>query len=206
MYRFWSPLTIYYHQITALSLIFLSAWYITVPSATSAPNIASEKEAKKEKTPSTQRSQGVPLDIAKHVTLFLALLTPFISYRFPITLRKPLLEPYTHPTQPVRILSSVRSNTGVIVVGEALKRPSNLPPLDPSDPHAVITESRFLRADHSILGGVWVGDKAHSIDGRTPVNFDASGAGLGDSIYSTFVLQEAARFVRSTNPQTALTM
>ena len=39
---------------------------------------------------------------------------------------------------------------------------------------------RYLRADHSLLGGVWVGDKAF-------------GNEIGDSIYSAFVLQEAIR-------------
>lgn len=142
----------------------------------------------------------------KIVTLALALAAPVLSYSNPITLRKPLSTPYTHPTQPVRILSSVQSTTGVIVVGESLKRSEHAPPLDPADPYAVIQEARYLRADHSILGGVWIGSKAQSMDGKNAVATDAAGTPLGDSIYSTFVLQEAARFVRSTNPKTALTM
>lgn len=46
---------------------------------------------------------------------------------------------------------------------------------------------RFLRADHSLLGGRWIGKKVAS-DSRN---------GLGDSIYSTFVLQEAVRMIES---------
>lgn len=187
--------------------MFLAVWYITVPPAGPPPTPVPKKDAKGVKEATAQRSQGTPVDIIKLVTLFAALTIPLISYQFPITLRKPLAQPHNHPTQPICILSSVRSNTGVIVVGEVLNRPANLPPLDPTDPHAIIQESRYLRADHSILGGVWIGSKAtHSLDRKSPVATDAAGTRLGDSIYTTFVLQEATRFVRGTNPKTALTM
>ena len=100
--------------------------------------------------------------------------------------------PYVHPTSPIRILSSSQSVTGRIVVGEDLN-------------HGF----RYLRADHSILGGVWIGDKvvrigedgkmqrAGDVQGSGLFRTDIHGAKLGDSIYSAFVLQEGARLHRS---------
>jgi len=71
-------------------------------------------------------------------------------------------------TTSIRVLDRAFSNTGLILVGEHMQE-----------------EFRFMRADHSLLGGRWVGKKI------------APGTnGLGDSIYSTFVLQEAVRLVR----------
>ena len=65
---------------------------------------------------------------------------------------------------------------------------------------------RYLRADHSLLGGVWVGEKAVAMDGVS-VARDLSGAALGDSIYSAFILQEAARFQnKGQNQENALIM
>lgn len=60
-----------------------------------------------------------------------------------------------------------------------------------------IHSARFLRASHSILGGVWIGKKVITI-GDKPAVFDSFGTQLGDSIYSTFVLQEAVRLINST--------
>ncbi|KAG6903427.1 hypothetical protein C0995_005450 [Termitomyces sp. Mi166 len=104
----------------------------------------------------------------------------------------PLLEPYHRPNTSITIHSSVQSVTGLIVVGEAQ------PPSDPEgsvdqDVHSV----RYLRASHSILGGVWTGLKILTMDHAAPIE-DAFGMPLGDSIYSTFVLQEAIRLVNST--------
>lgn len=107
------------------------------------------------------------------------------------TLPRPLLKPYTHPTYPIRILSSVQSTTGLIVVGEAL------PPTADQEITA-IHSLRYLRASHSLLGGVWIGDKVATKDDAAPA-VDEEGTPLGDSIYATFVLQEAARLVDSTD-------
>ncbi|KAH9850751.1 S-adenosyl-L-methionine-dependent methyltransferase [Lenzites betulinus] len=103
------------------------------------------------------------------------------------TLPKPLLETYTHPSEPLRILSSVRSDySGVVVVGETLQKvPGQLGALD---------HLRYLRAGHSLLGGVWVGPKARYEDPAF-LTTDEAGDALGDSIYTTFVFQEAARLV-----------
>ena len=54
---------------------------------------------------------------------------------------------------------------------------------------------RYLRAGHSLLGGVWVGDRVFTKSGKGSVSTDAFGTPLGDSIYSTFVTQEAVRLV-----------
>jgi hypothetical protein len=53
---------------------------------------------------------------------------------------------------------------------------------------------RYLRASHSLIGGVWIRDEAVTIDGSAAAS-DEEGTPLGDSIYSAFVLQEAARLV-----------
>lgn len=44
-------------------------------------------------------------------------------------------------------------------------------------------------------------DKVHVLDGEQPVK-DSLGVPLGDSIYSTFVVQEAVRLVNSTRTGT----
>jgi hypothetical protein len=119
----------------------------------------------------------------------LSFLPVVLRYLAAPTLPRPLVEPYVHPTENIRIHSSVQSNTGLIVVGEALG-------------------ARYLRASHSLLGGVWLGDRVKGMNDQPPGGFDAQGEPLGDSIYSTFVLQEAARLVnsRSTTPENALIM
>jgi hypothetical protein len=106
------------------------------------------------------------------------------------TLRHPLSEPYNHPQYPVRILSSVQSTTGLVVVGEALPFPA-------SSGVATIQSMRYLRASHSLLGGVWVGDMVATRNDAPPI-VDSEGTPLGDSVYATFVLQEAARLVSNT--------
>ena len=119
--------------------------------------------------------------------LLAAIILP--SARAP-TLRHPLSQPYDHPTYPLRILSSVQSVTGIVVVGEAL------PPT--GGQHITAVHSmRYLRASHSLLGGVWIGDQVTTTNDAPPVN-DSEGTPLGDSVYVTFVLQEAARLVDST--------
>lgn len=66
----------------------------------------------------------------------------------------------------VNLLARSDSVTGTIVVGESVE-----------------DGFRFLRADHSILGGRWIGDKTY-------------GAPLGESVYGAFTLQEAVRLVK----------
>ncbi|CAE6417924.1 unnamed protein product [Rhizoctonia solani] len=77
-------------------------------------------------------------------------------------------EPWTSPSGNVRVLARTDSATGVVVVAENL-----------------VDKFRYLRCDHSLLGGMWIAGS------RSPLNSD----GLGDSIYTAFVLQEAIRLV-----------
>lgn len=91
---------------------------------------------------------------------------------------------------PLRILFSQESTTGVIVVGELL---DTLKDTVPDALHSI----RYLRASHSLLGGVWTGDAVVTM-GDSP-RTDESGTPLGDSIYCAFVLQEAVRLINSTS-------
>jgi hypothetical protein len=109
-------------------------------------------------------------------------------------LPQPLTDPYTHPNFPLRILSSVPSVTGRIVVGESLPSDSWVPGASGQYP----TSFRYLRASHSILGGVWIGDNVSTRDNSAPI-LDATGTPLGDSIYNAFVLQEAVRLFDTTD-------
>ncbi|KAK7675897.1 hypothetical protein QCA50_021162 [Cerrena zonata] len=111
----------------------------------------------------------------------------------PPILPKPLFEPYVHPTAPLRVLSSVRSAySGVVLVGEVLPpTPAQVQAGNVTEPHSM----RYLRAGHSLLGGVWIGDRVYSRDGTSPLQLDSNGSAIGDSIYGTFNMQEAVRFV-----------
>lgn len=105
----------------------------------------------------------------------------------------PLTTTYTHPTYPLQILSAEQSVTGLITVAEWL------PPADSSGGDGQqLHSARYLRASHSILGGVWMYDKVGILDDEPPLA-DSFGTPLGDSIYSTFVVQEAVRLVNSTD-------
>ncbi|KAI9467085.1 hypothetical protein BJY52DRAFT_1236380 [Lactarius psammicola] len=120
-----------------------------------------------------------------------ALLFPLLLWRLgPPVLPQPLTGPYTHPSFPLRILSSVPSITGIIVVGETLPSDTWVPDTPESYPSSL----RYLRASHSILGGVWIGDKVSQRASGAPL-LDTEGTPLGDSIYSAFVLQEAVRLI-----------
>lgn len=63
---------------------------------------------------------------------------------------------------------------------------------------------RYLRAGHSLLGGVWVGPRAQAIDPSLLLE-DEAGNKLGDTIYSAFVVQEAALLAKK-DPKNALIM
>jgi len=120
-----------------------------------------------------------------------ALLLPLLLWRLGSPgLPKPLTEPYTHPSFPLRILSSVPSVTGVIVVGEVYSSDTQVS----GTPQSYPSPLRFLRGSHSLLGGVWIGDKISRRGSSAPLQ-DAEGTPLGDSIYNAFLLQEAVRLV-----------
>lgn len=125
--------------------------------------------------------------------LIILSLPPLLWFLDPPLLPQPTTGPYTHPNFPLRILSSVPSITGTIVVGESLPSDSWVPGTHEHQPPSL----RYLRASHSILGGVWIGNQVSTRGNSAPV-LDAEGTPLGDSIYSAFVLQEAVRLVDTT--------
>lgn len=55
---------------------------------------------------------------------------------------------------------------------------------------------RYLRASHSLLGGVWIPKRVETIDNVEPLR-DSRGHPLGDSMYAAFVLQEAGLLVNN---------
>jgi hypothetical protein len=70
----------------------------------------------------------------------------------------------------VNLLARTDSVTGTIIVGEYIE--NNMP-----------SPLRYLRVDHSLLGGRWVGEKKYGSPG-------------GESIYAAFVQQEVVRLVK----------
>ena len=138
-------------------------------------------------------------------------LLPLLPYLFNYvqspTLPKPLSEPYTHPEIPLRVLSSVPSPySGVVLVGEVLPpTPAAIKAGNVTEPHSL----RYMRAGHSLLGGVWIGDRVFRMDAQGPLNWDKHSTPIGDSIYGAFVTQEAARLVQrpaSSKKESALAM
>jgi hypothetical protein len=109
------------------------------------------------------------------------------------TLPKPLEAPYTHPSAPLRVLSSVESPwSGVVQVAEIFPpTPAEIEARNFTEPRSM----RYLRAGHSLLGGVWIGDRVLRLDGARPLARDKHSTPIGDSIYGAFVTQEAARLV-----------
>jgi len=136
-----------------------------------------------------------PISSSWYLTrLFLLVLSTLLWFLRPPLVPQPMTGPYMHPNFPMRILSSVPSVTGMIVVGEILPDETGAPSMSENYPISL----RYLRASHSILGGVWIGDKVATRAGGVPV-LDAEGTPLGDSIYSAFLLQEAVRLVDTTD-------
>lgn len=166
---------------TALSL--LSAIYFA-SQFPKEPSTAVKKPANK---------VTAPADI--HLTLVIVAVVASVGWAIRPSLYSPVLphplsESYHHPDYPLVIHSIKESVTGLISVGEILS------PSDPSNEPAVHSV-RFLRAAHSLLGGVWTGDRLRVIDNVPPLK-DVNGTPLGDSIYGVFNIQEAARLVNST--------
>ncbi|KAI0335636.1 hypothetical protein GY45DRAFT_1317006 [Cubamyces sp. BRFM 1775] len=164
---------------------------------TPAPPTPSGKDKKRKKGESEKAAASTPPPPApkaghpktsSRLRIALLPLFPFLTstiLRGP-TLPKPLLEPYQHPLVPFKILSSVQSSySGVVVVGQILGPQTDFGNMD---------HLRYLRAGHSLLGGVWTGPKAQYAD-PSMILYDEAGESLGDSIYSAFVLQEVARLV-----------
>lgn len=99
--------------------------------------------------------------------LFLLLRVPILILALRAQLFAPRVPPYLAADDQLRVLSSARGLTGQIVVAENLR-----------------DGYRFLRCDHSILGGKWfrkVRDRAGKGQEQTI---------FGDSIFAAFALQE----------------
>lgn len=188
--QFWPRIT-YLNQVSeseiflALAGIAYAVWILVLPMSTT-PSRPRKKNKHAVLTPAQVRSTLLIAVVALWWSVYPRLSSPVLSH--------PLKETYTHPKVPLQILSSVQSTTGLIVVGQSLSPSENM--------HAgvhsqEIHSARFLRASHSILGGVWIGEQIAAI-GNEPAIVDSFGTQLGDSIYSTFVLQEAVRLINST--------
>ena len=110
------------------------------------------------------------------------------------TLPKPFVGPYVHPSVPMRVLSSVDSPWSSVVQVAEIPPPTSaaVKAGNTTEPHSL----RYLRAGHSLLGGVWIGDRVWRADGSGPLARDKQSAPIGDSIYGAFITQEAARFVK----------
>ncbi|OCF36814.1 hypothetical protein I316_01410 [Kwoniella heveanensis BCC8398] len=155
--------------LTLLSL-FLRPGNSSIPFSTRVHNLIttslglSPKASKALSRLTTQLPrQAFPILLLLRVPLLI------LALRQQIFLRPPSSRPYITANGDLRVISSERSLTGQIVVAENLK-----------------DGYRFLRADHSILGGRWireVSDKSAVGGKRTE---------MGDSIFATFNLQEVA--------------
>lgn len=88
------------------------------------------------------------------------------------------------------LLASRKSVTGWISVGE-----HDMPGLGSDDDHLTM---RYLRADHSLLGGLWVGRSRRELERRKAARQEATEKDVvrnAEAIYSTFLLQELVRLV-----------
>ncbi|KAF8165481.1 spermidine synthase [Crassisporium funariophilum] len=190
--RLWSPTTLFYNvsdsQIyLTLAGVLYSLW-LFIPSAGSTSTKTTSKKNKMKGT----SAQGNGIYKSMMSMIFIGLWWAVHPYLANPILPHPLPETYTHPTYPLQILSAEQSITGLITVGEWL------PPRDHNGENDnELHSARYLRASHSILGGVWTHDKVQVLDDEQPIT-DSFGTPLGDSIYATFVLQEAVRLVNST--------
>jgi hypothetical protein len=141
-------------------------------------------------TPATTRVGKIPR-VPSLLTYFILMLLTSASYRYSPSIHShfrtgQLKAPYVHPSGNVTILSSKQSTTGIIVVGET------------APGSEIYSRIRYLRASHSLLGGVWTHERVMSMD-RGLATYDAAGNQLGDSVYTAFVLQEAMRLINSTS-------
>ncbi|TFK28866.1 hypothetical protein FA15DRAFT_611603 [Coprinopsis marcescibilis] len=171
--------------------VFYLACIFTTPSKQPVGPAPSKQKAKKDKrttsTPSPRR-----LAIAAVFTVFWGFTYRYLENR---VLPHPLPESYTSRDGSFRVLSAAQSVTGLITVVDWLPpRPGKKQEENENAMHS----ARYLRASHSILGGVWTHQKVMLLEPDHRPLIDSSGTPLGDSIYATFVLQEAVRLVNNT--------
>lgn len=180
------------YQYLTLALLFYSIGLYYFSFTQAQPNKANSKKSGRAKESAPSRSS---FEDPFKAVLFLSFAVLWIRYSprlaSPI-LPHPLPAPYTHPSYPLQILFAEQSVTGLITVGQWLP-----PPAGTAEKPTELHSARYIRASHSLLGGVWTHDKVQILDDDSPL-MDSWGNALGDSIYSTFVLQEAVRLVNST--------
>ncbi|KAF9534772.1 hypothetical protein CPB83DRAFT_842919 [Crepidotus variabilis] len=179
----------------ALAGVSFSAWILSLQldgsSVTKEAPATSKKKKVTRKSPSSFSGLQIKAAIlAAFGPLWFSMYNIFAN---PV-LQHPIPERYTHPSFPLQILMSEQSVTGLITVAEWLPPPN----YKPGENEEAMHSARYLRASHSLLGGVWVRDKVQTLDDEPPLQ-DVYGAPLGDSIYSTFIVQEAVRLVNSTD-------
>jgi len=175
-------------QFLALAGIFFNLWIASPAHLTQAPNDTSHKRTRSKKKKSVSEHQVKAVNIFAFNALWWAIYPRFTNPILP----HPLPQVYTHPTYPFRVLSAEQSVTGLITVVEWLP-----PPGYQGENDHQLHSARYMRASHSLLGGVWIHDKVQVLNDEQPLT-DLAGEPLGDSIYSTFVQQEAVRLVNST--------
>src|ERR1700733_1991980 len=160
-------------------------WILALPVSITSSRRPRKKNKNPLLTPMQIKSALLAALLALWWTVYPHLSSPVLSH--------PLKATYTHPNVPLQVLSSVQSTTGLIVVAQSLSPSESTVGAHRQEIHS----ARFLRASHSILGGVWIGKEVITL-GDEPAVVDSFGAQLGDSIYSAFVLQEAVRLINST--------
>ncbi|KAK4054190.1 hypothetical protein OIV83_001216 [Microbotryomycetes sp. JL201] len=97
----------------------------------------------------------------------------------------------SHQNTNVKVLASQQSVTGRIVTAETESRGMRF---------------RYLRSDHSLLGGLWVGPaedeiRRESRSGSTETEIQHFVLQKAESIYSTFILQEAVTLIERPRSQ-----
>lgn len=171
----------------SLAGLFYSLWILSL--SLEKPSTMSSSSKKKKKFQRTESWLNIPKMTL--LTTFGAVWWGTHPYFANPILPHPLRQTFTHPTYPLQILSAEESITGLITVAQWLPAPNS----KDGNEHEMVS-SRYLRASHSLLGGVWTHDNVYVLD-EPPIS-DSFGVPLGDSIYGTFVLQEAVRLVNST--------
>ncbi|WWC89273.1 uncharacterized protein L201_004194 [Kwoniella dendrophila CBS 6074] len=167
--------------LTALSLLLQSS-SSTTPFPTKVNTLItkslklSDKQAKKTaKVTKILPRQAFPLLLLLRIPLLI------LALRQQIFLRPPLDKSYITSDGELKIISSRKSLTGQIVVAENLK-----------------DGYRFLRCDHSILGGRWIREvNDNSIKGGKRTD-------MGDSIFAVFNLQEIGVLAHRSDPSESL--
>ncbi|WVO16164.1 hypothetical protein L204_103834 [Cryptococcus depauperatus] len=135
--------------------------------------LSSSKRAKIKQITSILPRRALPL------ILFLRLPILILALRQHIYLRPTSSQSYVTARGELRVHTSERSITGQIVVADNLR-----------------DGYRFLRCDHSILGGRWIREK--EIDGGQKK------VEMGDSIFAVFNLQEAATLAHRSDTKESL--